>query len=160
MGVSNISKKNCSATIKVQPIVAVLEEYVGRNSITLFELAKRIGVPYSTVTAAMRGERPMPVDAEVRDRLADLLDVSGLQVAIWCGLLSGADFVVRNDDGDQLLDGVLDRVRSDPRLGVSAASDAAWSSTPREVKIMVAHIFQNLVEKRLLPTAKVSAQPA
>lgn len=160
MGVSNIGKKDRAAMVKVQPIVAVLEEYAGRNSITLFELSKRLEVPYSSVTAAMRGERPMPVDAEVRERLAELLNVSGLQIAIWCGLLSGVDFVVRNDDGDKLLDGVLDRVRADPTVGVSAASEAAWESTPREVKVMVAHIYQNFVGQRLLPTAKLQAQPA
>lgn len=143
--------------VKVQPVVAVLEEYVGCNNITLLELSRRLGVAHSTMTAIMRGDRQMPVDSELRDRLAELLDVSGLQVAIWCDLLSGADFVVRSDDGDKLLDGVLDRVRSDPRVGVSAVSDAAWAETPRETKIMVAHIFQNLVGQRLLPTAKLPA---
>ena len=159
MGLSNIGKKDRSAMVKVQPIVAVLEEYAGRKSITLLELSKRLGIPYSTVTAAMRGERPMPVDAEVRERLAELLDVSGLQIAVWCGLLSGADFVVRGDTGEQLLDGVLDRVRADPSVGVSAASDAAWADTPREVKVMLAHIYQRLIGQRILPTAKVPAQP-
>jgi hypothetical protein len=36
-------------------------------------------------------------------------------------------------------------------------SDAAWAETPRETKIMVAHIFQNLVGQRILPTAKLPA---
>ncbi len=158
MGVSNISKKDCSVTVKVQPIVATLEEYAGRNSITLLELSKRIGVPYSTVTAAMRGERLLPDSAELRERLAELLDVTGLQIAIWCGLLSANDFVVRSDDGDKLLDGILDRVRADPSVGVSAATDAAWAETPREVKIMLTHIYQQFIGQRILPTAKVPAQ--
>jgi transcriptional regulator with XRE-family HTH domain len=160
MGISNGNKKDRSAMVKVQPIVAVLEEYVGRNNITLLELSRRLGVAHSTMTAIMRGDRQMPVDSELRDRLAELLDVSGLQIAVWCGLLSGADFVVRNDDGDKLLDSVLDRVRADPSVGVSAPSDRAWAETPREVKVMLAHIYQQFVGQRLLPTAKLQAQPA
>lgn len=151
------AEKSQLPTVKVLPIVVALGEFAGKHGMTIHDLADRLDVPYSTATAFMRGDRPVPVDVELRERMAELLGVSGLQIAIWCGLLSNNDFVVRSDEGDRVLDLALERVRADASVGVSAVSDAIWAETPRETKVMVAHLYQQLSGQRLLPTAKLPA---
>lgn len=153
----NHEKPQVPPTVKVLPIIVALSEYAGRHGLTTFDLAKRLDVSYSTATAVMRGDRSVPTDPDSRARMAEMLGVSGLQIAIWCGLLSSNDFVVRSDEGDRVLDLALERVRADASVGVTAVSDATWKQTPRETKVMVAHLYQQLTGKRLLPTAKLPA---
>lgn len=139
-----------------QEIVGALRRFAAQNQIDLLTLAARLSMPYSTLTAALRGTRPFPSDAETRKRIASVLGVPGLQVAIWCGLLSLDDLIVKQDFESNSL-AALRSMRDDPAVAHFAPSDAIWEQMPRHSKIALILMYQTLTQKRFLEASKTGA---
>ncbi|MDD5471488.1 MAG: hypothetical protein PHP05_06195 [Sideroxydans sp.] len=146
-----------SKVVRVQSIVKAIDEFMARNAITVKDLSTRLDIPYSTLTSALRGARPFPSDAETRKRIASVLGVPGLQVAIWCELLSLDDFIVtQNFESNSLA--ALQSMRADPAVAYFIPSDAIWAQMPTHGKIALILMYQTLTQKRLLEVSKVPEQ--
>lgn len=142
--------------VRVQPIVKAIDEFMARNAITVKELSVRLDIPYSTLTSALRGARPFPSDAETRKRLASVLGVPGLQIAIWCELLSLDDFIV-TQNFETNAKAALQAMRADPAVSYFTPSDDVWEKTPAHAKVALILMYQTLTQKRLLDLSKVPA---
>ncbi|MBN8745501.1 MAG: hypothetical protein J0I24_14545 [Thiomonas arsenitoxydans] len=143
---------------KQQEIVSVLRRFAAEKRIDLQTLSARLDIPYSTLTSALRGTRPFPSDLETRKRIASVLGVTGLQVAIWCELLGLDDFIVTQNFESNAL-AALQAMRADPVVAHIAPSDDAWEQMPQHAKIALILMYQALTNKRLLEVSKVPAQP-
>lgn len=152
------------ARLTVSPIVKALEKYMLDNGISLKELSdeQHLDMPYSTLSSAMRGARSFPSDREIRSRMARMMGVPGLQVAIWCELLNLEDFIVK-ETFEQDAAKALAAMREDPSVAHFIPSDEEWERTPQAGKIALVLMYQTLVGRRFLQAAQVSqehTQPA
>ena len=140
--------------MRVQPIIKAIEEFMARNQMTVKDLALQLGMAYSTLTSALRGDRPFPAAADVRRRVAKALGVPGLQVAIWCELLNLDDFIVTHQfDNDARI--AIEAMRHDPTVSYFVPGDDVWNATPEHAKIALILMYQTLTGKRFLETAKI-----
>ena len=113
---SNLERRDSDgSTFRPEPIVLQLSAYMNRTGMSVRDLATALEVPYPTLTAGMRGDRPFPSSKDVRKKLSDLLHVTGLQVAIWCGLLEIDDFIYQRDF-DQTAAAAFSLMRQDQRI--------------------------------------------
>lgn len=150
--------------LTVSPIVKALEKYMLDNGLSLKELSddQHLDMPYSTLSSAMRGARAFPSDREVRSRIARMMGVPGLQVAIWCELLNLEDFIVKETFEQDAAKAVA-AMREDPSVAHFIPSDEEWARMPQAGKIALVLMYQTLVGRRFLQAAQVSqehTQPA
>lgn len=149
--------------VEVKPIVKALEKYMVDNGLSMHDLADEhhLKMAYSTLSSALRGARPFPSDVETRAKVARMMGVPGLQVAIWCELLTLEDFVV-NDDFEMDAAKALTAMRNDPAVSYFLPSEDVWQKTPAHAKIALILMYQTLTGKRFLAAAKVASekQPA
>ena len=144
-------------TLIVSPIVKALEKYMLDHALTMKELSDphHLDMAYSTLSSAMRGARAFPSDRDTRNRVARLLGMPGLQVAIWCELLSHEDFIVKDDfQRDAAM--ALEAMRADPAVAHFVPSDEDWKQMPRSGQIALVLMYQTLVGRRFLRAAKVA----
>jgi hypothetical protein len=147
---------------KNQPsrIAVELERFMDDRHIPTRALADALGVPYAGLTACLRGERRLPNSPEVRRRAAELLGVSGLQIAIWNGQLGIEDFgLPQTKDHSAIELAALRFMRADPRVGYLMPSDDEWSSWPRPARISLMLTYQELTKANLLPAARFPKRP-
>ena len=135
-------------TFRPEPIVVRLNEYMHRNGMTVRDLALTLDVPYPTLTAGMRGDRPFPASKDVRRKLARLLDVPGLQIAIWCNLLDVADFIVEKDF-DKTVELAIKTMREDQSVAHTLPpNDADVEAWPRSAKTALVLLYQIYLRER------------
>jgi uncharacterized protein (DUF2384 family) len=141
----------------VSPIVKALEKYMTENGLSMKELSdeRYLGMPYSTLSSAMRGARPFPSDRDTRSRIAQMMGVPGLQVAIWCELLNIEDFIVK-ESFEQDAEKALQAMREDPTVAHFIPPDSEWKKIPESGKVALVLMYQTLVGRRFLQAAHVA----
>lgn len=133
-----------------------LERYMLGKGMTVRDLAEFLEIPYPTLTAGLRGDRAFPSDARIRRKIADLLGVSGLQVAVWCEILSIEDFSVPPGKSDLELR-ALRGMKEDPAVGYLIPEEEVWKTWPPAARAAIILIYQELTKNILLPPVKVPA---
>lgn len=143
--------------LRVSPIVKALERHMEEQHLSLKELAGPgcLDLPYSTVSTLMRGARPFPTDHALRTRMARMMGTSGLQVAIWCELLTLEDFVVKQTFEDDARR-ALESMRADPSVSHFIPSDAQWNAMPPSGQAALVLMYQTLVGRRFVKAAQIS----
>ena len=142
--------------VEVKPIIKALEQHMVDNGLSIRDLSdeRHLDMPYSTLSSALRGARPFPSDAETRGKVARLMGVPGLQVAIWCELLTLEDFVVK-DNFERDAAKALEAMREDSTVAHFVPSDAVWAQTPEHAKIALILMYQTLTGRRFIEAAQI-----
>ena len=86
---------NSNRLLMIHPGRILLEEFLAPKGISVWHLAKDIGVPARGIYEIVQGQRP--INADVAHRLAHYF---GMSERYWLKLQTRYDFSVGNGDGD------------------------------------------------------------
>nr|MBL8412054.1 helix-turn-helix transcriptional regulator [Dechloromonas sp.] len=136
---------------QTQPLAALLQQRMEYENVSVTNLARRLGVAQSYLSELLRGDKSFQrLDEERLRAVANYLHVPAVIALLLVGRLRHTDFVEPAIDVDTQLSLAMAAIAQSPVGLETAVSQQMLDLLPREVKLLLALIYQSAGGERFL----------
>lgn len=137
-------------------LLRLILEKAERENLDRYALADRLGITYSYLTLILRGERDVPSISQDRlRRFGEFLEIPFIQVLMLAEIISSEDFLEGDEKTiEQEFDRVWTSLNNDPLWRGTAPNRKVWKETPRESKILIGLLYNQIAQENILRLAK------